>query len=200
VSVIEKVILIDEGNRRLGSAEKLHAHRAGLLHRAFSVFLVDDKGRVLLQRRSPEKYHSGGLWANSCCGHPRPNERTLQAAQRRVREELGTTSQLRFGFRTRYRAEFDNGLIENEIVYVFFGGYSGRCDLNPHEVSEIKFCDIRNVASQIESGAHEFAYWLKHYMTSHREALSRWVQQDFNLPGGAGSRRTVRGPVSVHQG
>ncbi|MEA2939167.1 MAG: isopentenyl-diphosphate Delta-isomerase, partial [Alphaproteobacteria bacterium] len=101
----EQLILVDENNRAVGAAGKDAVHRAGLLHRAFSIFVVDDRGRILLQRRSPRKYHSGGLWANSCCGHPRPGERTVAAAQRRLNEELGVASTLSFGFFSRYQAD-----------------------------------------------------------------------------------------------
>ena len=94
----EQLILVDERNRATGSAGKTAVHRGGLLHRAFSIFVVDDRGRIMLQRRNPQKYHSGGLWANSCCGHPRPGERTITAAHRRLDEELGVTSDLSFGF------------------------------------------------------------------------------------------------------
>src|SRR5688500_12367402 len=99
----EHLILIDERNHAIGRAEKWDVHARGLLHRAFSIFLVDDAGRVLLQQRSRQKYHSAGLWANSCCGHPRPGERTHAAAKRRLHEELGATTALRYGFRARYR-------------------------------------------------------------------------------------------------
>ena len=117
----EKLILVDERNRATGSGGKAAIHRAGLLHRAFSIFVVDERGRILLQQRNPQKYHSGGLWANSCCGHPRPGERTVVAARRRLNEELGVTSDLSFGFFSRYRTELDNGMHENEFVYVYFG-------------------------------------------------------------------------------
>ncbi|MBV8289625.1 MAG: NUDIX domain-containing protein, partial [Hyphomicrobiales bacterium] len=88
----EQLILVDERNRATGSAGKTAIHRAGLLHRAFSIFVVDARGRIVVQQRSPDKYHSGGLWANSCCGHPRCGERTIAAARRRLNEELGVTS------------------------------------------------------------------------------------------------------------
>jgi isopentenyl-diphosphate delta-isomerase type 1 len=117
----EKLILVDERNRATGSGGKAAIHRAGLLHRAFSIFVVDERGRILLQQRNPKKYHSGGLWANACCGHPRPGERTVVAARRRLNEELGVTSDLTFGFFSRYRTELDNGMQENEFVYVYFG-------------------------------------------------------------------------------
>src|SRR5215207_10202007 len=105
----EQLILVDEGNRATGAAGKTAVHRDGLLHRAFSIFLVDDRARLVLQQRNPKKYHSGGLWANSCCGHPRPGERTMTAARRRLSEELGVTAALSFGFFSRYRTPLDNG-------------------------------------------------------------------------------------------
>ena len=117
----EQLILVDEFNRAIGSAGKTMIHRTGLLHRAFSIFIVDDRARILLQQRNPNKYHSGGLWANSCCGHPRPGERTVAAACRRLEEELGVTSALSFGFFARYNSELDHGMQENELVYVYFG-------------------------------------------------------------------------------
>ena len=118
---MEQLILVDERNRAAGFGEKNAVHRAGLLHRAFSIFIVDGAGRVLLQRRSRQKYHSGGLWANSCCGHPRQGEPTLTAARRRLNEELGLAAPLSFGFHSRYRAELGGGMQENEFVYVYFG-------------------------------------------------------------------------------
>ena len=110
MSHAEQVIVVNERNERIGTAEKLQVHRSGVLHRAVSVFLVDDRRRILLQRRSPTKYHSGGLWANSCCGHPRPFEPALKAAHRRLREELGTHSSIKLGFKARYQANLNNGL------------------------------------------------------------------------------------------
>src|SRR5205085_8951 len=109
------------------------------LHRAFSIFIVDERGRILLQRRSAKKYHSGGLWANSCCGHPRPGEPTVAAARRRLAEELGLVAPLTFGFFSRYRADLDGGMQENEFVYVYFGPPTGAPEPDPAEVSEVEF-------------------------------------------------------------
>src|SRR5688572_8079226 len=111
----ERLILVDERNRAAGFAGKNAVHRKGLLHRAFSIFIADDSGRLLLQKRSTKKYHSGGLWANSCCGHPRPGELTVTAARRRLTEELGLAAPLTFGFFSRYRAALAGGMPENEI-------------------------------------------------------------------------------------
>src|SRR3979490_293525 len=100
----EQLILVDEANRAIGTGGKMAVHRAGALHRAFSIFVIDKRGRILLQQRAAQKYHSGELWANSCCGHPRPGERTVSAARRRLNEELGVTDPLSVGFFARYRA------------------------------------------------------------------------------------------------
>ena len=127
----EQLILVDESNRATGHAGKTAVHRAGLLHRAFSIFMVDERGRMLLQQRSRKKYHSGGLWANSCCGHPRPGERTVTAARRRLGEELGVDGALSFGFFARYQAELDDGMHENEFVYVYFGRLEVRAESRP---------------------------------------------------------------------
>src|ERR1700751_5541564 len=105
----EQLILVDEGNRAVGSAGKTATHREARLHRAFSIFMVDDRGRILLQQRSRKKYHSGGLWANSCCGHPRPGERTLAAARRRLNEELGVRDPLSFALFARHPPGLANG-------------------------------------------------------------------------------------------
>ena len=106
----EQLILVDERNHAVGTGGKDAVHRTGLLHRAFSIFLADAQGQIVLQQRSLQKYHSGGLWANTCCGHPRPGERTISAARRRLKEELGVTATLSFGFFSRYRAELDHGM------------------------------------------------------------------------------------------
>ena len=139
----EQLILVDERNRATGSAGKTAIHRSGLLHRAFSIFMVDDRGRIVLQQRSREKYHSGGLWANSCCGHPRPGERTLSAARRRLGEELGVTGELSFGFFARYEAELGNGMHENEFVYVYFGRLQAEPKPDPAEIADVAALVVR---------------------------------------------------------
>ena len=173
----EDLIVVDERNRAIGRAEKWAVHRDGLLHRAFSIFLVEADGRLLLQRRSRAKYHSAGLWANSCCGHPRPGERTLEAARRRLGEELGATASLRYGFRARYRTQLPNGLIENEIVYVFFGA-APRPELlapNPGEVSELARLSLGELRDDIHRHPRLYAYWLRYYLENHYAAIRRGV-------------------------
>ena len=120
----DKLILVDILDRPVGTLDKLAVHQKGLLHRAFSVFLLDvPRRRMLLQKRAPGKYHSSGLWANTCCSHPRPEEDTLEAARRRLYEETGLRSELTELFTFIYRAEFDNGLSEYELDHVLVGNY-----------------------------------------------------------------------------
>lgn len=173
----ENLILIDEANRPVGRAEKWTVHQKGLLHRAFSIFLVDPEGRLLLQRRSRAKYHSGGLWANSCCGHPRPGERTLAAARRRLGEELGATAKLRFGFRARYRTVLKNGLTENEIVYVYFGAAPAHFVPNPAEVSALKWLTMADLQADLARHPRRYAYWLRYYLSNHATAIRREVKR-----------------------
>jgi isopentenyl-diphosphate Delta-isomerase len=173
----EALILVDERNRALGRAEKWAVHREGLLHRAFSIFLVERDGSLLLQRRSRAKYHSAGLWANSCCGHPHPGERTLAAARRRLNEELGASAPLRYGFRARYRTELPNGLIENEIVYVYFGPAPALASLalNPDEVAEVARMSLPELRDDIRRRPQRYAYWLRYYLEKHYAAIERAV-------------------------
>lgn len=171
----EHLILVDARNRAIGQAEKWAVHQRGLLHRAFSIFLVDAAGRILLQQRSRAKYHSGGLWANSCCGHPRPGERTAPAARRRLREELGADSPLRFGFRARYRTALPNGLTENEIVYVYFGTTPAALDLNSDEVAATEWISLAGLRRDIERRPRRYAYWLRYYLKNHFAAIRRAV-------------------------
>ncbi len=171
----EELILVNERNRAIGRAEKWAVHREARLHRAFSIFLVDPSGRLLLQRRSRAKYHSGGLWANSCCGHPRPGEPTLAAARRRLGEELGAQAALRFGFRARYRTELPNGLTENEIVYVYFGVAPTSFALNPDEVAAVGWMTLSELKANIARRPAKYAYWLRYYLKNHFAALRREV-------------------------
>ncbi len=165
------LILVNEANRAVGSGGKWDVHRQGLLHRAFSIFLFDDAGRVLLQRRFAGKYHSGGLWANTCCGHPRLGERTLPAAHRRLGEELGMTADLKAGFRARYTTSLDHGLTENELVHVYVGRAAGAMALNPEEVSETRFMSLADLIADTGHHPEAYAYWLRHYLMRHADAL-----------------------------
>jgi isopentenyl-diphosphate delta-isomerase len=169
----EDLILVDERNRAVGSATKQHVHRNGLLHRAFSIFLIDNRGRFLLQQRHPRKYHSGGLWANSCCGHPRIHERSIQAARRRLGEELGLDATLRFGFFSRYQTALDNGMHENELVYVYFGELMASVKPNLDEIINIDFLTPCEIRRRMQQEPHSFTYWLKYYFREHYTEISR---------------------------
>lgn len=173
----ERLILVDERNRAVGVGEKTPVHRAGLLHRAFSIFIVDDKGRILLQRRAHEKYHSGGLLANSCCGHPRPGETTQAAARRRLTEELGIQAPLRFGFFSRYRAELNGGMQENEFVYVYFGPLVAQPNPDPAEVSDVEFASVDEIARRMARQPDGFVYWLRHYFKNHGPEIARLAKR-----------------------
>ncbi|HEY7300054.1 MAG TPA: isopentenyl-diphosphate Delta-isomerase [Xanthobacteraceae bacterium] len=169
----EQLILVDEGNRAIGAAGKERVHRAGLLHRAFSIFMVDKRGRILLQQRSPRKYHSGGLWANSCCGHPRPGERTIAAARRRLKEELGIDGSLSFGFFARYRADLGQGMQENEFVYVYFGALTEEPKPDPAEIANLEYASAAEIARRIGRKPEGFTYWLRHYFENHLSEVAR---------------------------
>jgi len=173
----ERLILVDEHNRAVGSGKKLPVHRFGLLHRAFSIFIVDDRGRILLQQRSRAKYHSGGLWANSCCGHPHPGERTITAARRRLNEEIGARGPLSFGFFSRYQGDLGGGMQENEFVYVYFGPLRSNLDANPAEVSALEFVGVEEVRRRIAREPHCFTYWLRHYFRNHFDDIARLAQK-----------------------
>ncbi len=179
----DALILVNERNRAIGHGEKWATHRRALLHRAFSIFLIGADGRVLLQRRSRAKYHSGGLWANSCCGHPAPGERTVQAARRRLREELGATAPLHFGFRARYCTRLPNGLTENEIVYVYFGATPATLALNPAEVTAVAEMRLPELRADIARRPARYAYWLRYYFKRHYAAVRRGIVAAQNRAG-----------------
>lgn len=168
-------MLVRESNRAIGSSPKITAHQLGLLHRAFSVFLVDDKGRLLLQQRNTHKYHSGGLWANTCCGHPCPGERTIAAATRRLLEEMGVSSRLIFLVRTRYCAWVGPEMVENELVYLYFGKLHEPPRPNPVEVGAIDYLTLNTLVRSCAREPHKFSAWLLHYVANHCGDLRRAV-------------------------
>lgn len=155
------VILVDENDRAIGNEEKLRAHMEGRLHRAFSVFVFDSAGRLLLQRRAKDKYHSAGLWSNTACGHPRPGESTEDAARRRLREEMNFTCELRQAFKFLYRAELDNHLVEHEFDHVFIGRYEGDPSPNPSEVDGWRWMDTKELRGELRRSPEDYTYWLK---------------------------------------
>jgi isopentenyl-diphosphate delta-isomerase len=171
VQLEEQLILVTESGRARGEAGKTDVHRRGLLHRAFSIFLVDSEGRLLVQRRAQGKYHSGGLWGNSCCGHPRPGERTRAAAARRLTEELGVTVTLEAGFLARYRAEVGPDMVENELVHAYFGRAPAGLHPDPNEISETAFLSWDELDRATAERPETLAPWLLHYLAHHGDAL-----------------------------
>lgn len=172
LAVEEKLILVNERDEEVGSAEKHEAHRSGLLHRAFSIFLFDENCRTLLQRRAAGKYHSAGLWANTCCGHPRPGEPVVDAAGRRLYEELGINASLSFGFLARYKAGLDNGMTENELVHVFAGRLSpGQIRPNPEEADALDLVALGELKVRIDKNPERYTYWLRSYLMLNSDVL-----------------------------
>ena len=155
----EQVILVDATDTVVGVREKLRAHEEGVLHRAFSVFVFDDDGALLLQRRARTKYHSPGLWTNTCCSHPRPGESLELGTRRRLREEMGFDCELRWRFHFTYRAELPNGLVEHELDHVFSGTWTGVPRPDPREVDDWRWYSRAELAAAIRARPHEFTAW-----------------------------------------
>jgi len=158
---MERVILVDERDREVGFAEKMQAHAEGLLHRAFSVFVFDGEGRLLLQRRALSKYHSGGLWSNTACGHPRPGETVAGAARRRLAEEMRVGCELRPGFEFIYRAELDNDLTEYEYDHVLVGSFDGEPRPDPAEVGDWRWVGLEELRGELAARPERYSYWLR---------------------------------------
>lgn len=157
----EQVILVDENDRALGIAEKLIAHREGRLHRAFSIFIFNASGEMLLQRRALHKYHSAGLWTNACCSHPRPGESLAQATRRRLREEMGFECPLHPAFQFIYRAELEYGLIEHEYDHVFIGDHSGELQPDPREVMDHRWLSLPALAQELQTSPENYTVWFR---------------------------------------
>lgn len=162
--MVQEVILVDSENRQIGTMEKLKAHRLGLLHRAFSIFVFNAKGETLLQKRAQTKYHSSGLWSNTCCSHPIPNTAQLETVNDRLKVEMGFDCVLDLLFKFEYRTDFLNGLIEHELDYVYVGKSDETPIPNPDEVSEYKWISWRDLINSIDRNPEEYTYWLYEIM------------------------------------
>ena len=155
------MFLVDENDEPIGTMEKMEVHQKALLHRAFSIFVFNDKGEILLQKRANKKYHSGGLWANACCSHPKPGEETLAAAKKRLHEEMGFDVALTKAFDFIYKAPFDNGLTEYEFDHVFVGTYDGDIFPDAEEVSDYCYKSVEEVKNSIQSHPQKYTEWFK---------------------------------------
>ncbi len=157
----EQVVLVNERDEQIGTMGKLQAHLTGSLHRAFSVFLFDRKGRLLMQQRAAGKYHSAGLWTNTCCSHPRPGEALEAAARRRSQEEMGIATDLQHRFSFIYKASFENGLHEHELDHVFFGVTDREPVPDPEEVSAWRWMGVDDLNDELKKDPEQFTVWLR---------------------------------------
>jgi isopentenyl-diphosphate delta-isomerase len=157
----QDIILVNGQDEPVGVMEKMQVHREGLLHRAFSVFIFDRSGRMLLQQRADKKYHGARLWTNACCSHPYPGEDVAAAAQRRLMEEMGFQTPLTRIFEFVYRAEVENGLTEHEYDHVFAGVYEGEIHPNEDEVKDHAYREMKEIREELERSPHLFTTWFR---------------------------------------
>ncbi|MEC3907286.1 isopentenyl-diphosphate Delta-isomerase [Tamlana sp. 2201CG12-4] len=157
----EKVILVNEKDEQIGLMPKLEAHEKAILHRAFSVFIFNDKNELMLQQRALDKYHSPGLWTNTCCSHQRDGETNIEAGKRRLQEEMGFVVDLIESISFIYKAPFDNGLTEHELDYILLGKYNGAPEINPEEVASWKWMSLEDVKADMSQNPDVYTAWFK---------------------------------------
>jgi isopentenyl-diphosphate delta-isomerase len=157
---MDKVVLVDKSDREIGEEEKLIAHQKGLFHRAFSILIFNSSGEMLLQKRAKSKYHSGGSWSNACCSHPRPGEKVLDAAHRRLKEELGFDCDIKEIYSFQYHENFGE-LMENEFDHVLVGKSDEKPKLNPDEAEEFKYSGLDNIVYGIKQNPNNYTFWFK---------------------------------------
>jgi len=169
----EYVVLVNEQDQVLGQLEKIEAHELGLLHRAFSVLLFNDRGELLLQQRAAHKYHSPLLWTNTCCSHQRPNETTLMAAERRLKEEMGMSAPMQTAFKFQYKATLDQGLTEHELDHVLFGYTNQDPNINPEEVAAFRWISMAQLLEELQSKRDSFTIWFQILLDQHLEKITK---------------------------
>ena len=155
----EKVILVNSNDEPIGLMPKMEAHEKALLHRAFSVFVINSNNELMLQQRALQKYHSPGLWTNTCCSHQRDGEENIEAGLRRLQEEMGFETPLEYLFNFIYKAPFDNGLTEHELDHVMLGRYEGKPSINPEEVASWKWMDIDLIHADLINNPADYTVW-----------------------------------------
>ena len=157
----EKVILVNENDEQIGLMEKIEAHEKALLHRAFSVFVFNDQNELMIQQRALSKYHSPGLWTNTCCSHQRENETNIEAGMRRLEEEMGFSTPLKDTISFIYKAPFDNGLTEHEFDHILIGYFNGEPNLNPEEVASWKWMGLEEIKEDMQHNPDLYTEWFK---------------------------------------
>ena len=157
----EKVIWVDANDQQIGLMEKIEAHEKALLHRAFSVFVFNDAGETMVQQRAAHKYHSPGLWTNTCCSHQREGESNIEAGKRRLQEEMGFTTDLEEVLSFIYHAPFDNGLTEQEYDHILVGKYNEEPKINPDEVASWKWMSLKDIKKDMQVNPDEYTAWFK---------------------------------------
>jgi len=158
---MSEVTLVDENDNEVGTGNKIKTHQEGKLHRAFSIFVFNSKGQLLIQKRAKSKYHSGSLWSNTCCSHPKPRESLKKAVHRRLKEEMGFDCELEEIFSFIYKTKLDNNLFEHEYDHVFIGNFDNEPTPNPKEVDEWKWVDLEVLKKDILENPENYSYWLK---------------------------------------
>jgi len=170
---VHQVILVNEQDQEVGVMEKMAAHQQALLHRAFSVFIFNKDGQMLLQKRAANKYHSPGLWTNACCSHPTPGETTDAAVKRRLQEELGFTTSFKKAFHFTYKAAFDNGLTEYEFDHVYTGIYDGPIYPDPQEASAVLYLNMEEIEHDLKAIPEQYTVWFAIAFPM----LKQWVEK-----------------------
>ena len=173
----DPIVLVDAHDVPQGVAPKIEVHRRGLKHRALSVLVRNREGDMLVHRRNPEKYHSGGLWTNACCSHPRPGEPADEAARRRLAEEMGIRCEVKPLFTAHYRAAVSNGYIEDEVVHVFGGTYEGEVTPDPAEVADWKWIPLAGLIDDLEHHPERYTIWFRHYLREHLADIAPWMER-----------------------
>ena len=169
----EKVILVNEKDEQIGLMPKMEAHEKALLHRAFSVFVFNEKNELMIQQRAFEKYHSPGLWTNTCCSHQREGESNVEAGKRRLQEEMGFVTDLKDTVSFIYKAPFDNGLTEHEFDHILVGYYDGEPNLNPEEVSDWKWMTLEDLKMDMEKQPQLYTEWFKIIFKNYYKHISQ---------------------------
>ncbi|GFD93353.1 isopentenyl-diphosphate Delta-isomerase [Alteromonas sp. KUL156] len=171
----EQVILVDQQDNPIGLMEKIEAHEKALLHRAFSVFVFNNKNELMLQQRAAEKYHSPLLWTNTCCSHQRDGESNIEAGKRRLQEEMGFSCELEEVFSFIYKAPFDNGLTEHEYDHVMIGTFNDEPIVNPEEVASYKWMPLEEVKNDIDNHPEKYTAWFKIIFKESYDKISKYI-------------------------